>query len=65
MLPERINAIKTVTYDVPELVKDLENAGAENVTIGDIIEYIEDWLTDDFGGDAYGVILQDENGEEL
>jgi len=65
-LPERINAIKTVTYDVPSLIIDLTDMGvpSEDITLEYILGYIEDWVDEDLGG-SYGAIYQDENGNEL
>ena len=63
-LPERINAIKTVTYDVPAIVESLEQMGMEDIDLDGVMEYIQEWVFEDFGGDS-GIIFQDENGEEL
>lgn len=66
-LPERINAMKVITYDVQNIVEsihDWQEKEIDDITIEDVMEFIEDWVIDDFG-DAYGVIYQDENGEEL
>ena len=63
-LPERINAIKTVTYDVPAIVESLEQMGMEGIDFDVVMEYIQEWVFEDFGGDS-GIIYQDENGEEL
>jgi hypothetical protein len=63
-LPERINAIKTVTYDVPAIVESLEQMGMEDIDLDVVMEYIQEWVFEDFGGDS-GIIFQDENGEEL
>jgi hypothetical protein len=63
-LPERINAIKTVTYDVPAIVESLEQMGMEDIDFDVVMEYIQEWVFEDFGGDS-GIIFQDENGEEL
>lgn len=67
-LPERINAMKIVTYDVSR-IRDtiIENRGADAgdsppVDIGDIINWIEDNVDDDIKWEK--LILQDENGEE-
>ena len=62
-LPERINAIKTITYDVPFIVESLESMGMEDIDLDVIVEYIQEWIYEDFGDND--VILQDENGEEL
>jgi hypothetical protein len=67
MLPERINAIKTVTYDVTQIVESLQAMNDDDTyepAVEDVLQYIEDWVYEDLGGDS-GVIFQDENGEEL
>ena len=63
-MPERINAIKTVTYDVPAIVESLEQMGMEDIDLEVVMEYIQEWVFEDFGGDS-GIIFQDENGDEL
>jgi hypothetical protein len=60
-LPERINAIKTVTYDVPAIVESLEQMGMEDIDLEVVMEFIQEWVFEDFGGDS-GIIFQDENG---
>ena len=65
-LPERINVIKTVTYDVFAILDDIKKMGMdfEIQTVDDVMEFIEDWVAEDFGG-LSGLVFQDENGEEL
>lgn len=64
-LPQRINVIKTITYNVGQLRREvLNDLGIELNTVDDVMEYIEDWVADDFGG-LSGLVFQDENGEEL
>ena len=63
-LPQRINVIKTVTYDVGAIRRDARESGLELDTVDDVMEYIEDWVADDFGG-LSGLVFQDENGTEL
>ena len=64
-MPERINVIKTITYNVGQLRREVMNdLGIELNTVDDVMEYIEDWVADDFGG-LSGLVFQDENGEEL
>lgn len=64
-LPERINVIKTITYNVGQLRREVMNdLGIELNTVDDVMEYIEDWVADDFGG-LSGLVFQDENGTEL
>ena len=63
-MPEYINAIKTVTYHVPAIVESLEQMGMEDIDLEVVMEFIQEWVFEDFGGDS-GIIFQDENGEEL
>jgi hypothetical protein len=64
-LPERINVIKTITYDVPRIANDLREMGHEGeITIETILDYIKDWVAEDFGTE-HTLIYQDENGEIL
>ena len=63
-LPERINAIKTVTYHVPAIIESLEQMGMEDIDLEVVMEFIQEWVFEDFGGDS-GIIFQDENGDEL
>jgi hypothetical protein len=64
-MPERINVIKTITYNVGQLRREVMNDfGIELATVDDVMEYIEGWVADDFGG-LSGLVFQDENGTEL
>jgi len=64
-MPERINVIKTITYNVGQLRREVMNDfGIELNTVDDVMEYIEDWVHEDFGS-LSGLVFQDENGEEL
>ena len=65
-LPERINVIKTVTYHVPSIIQDMNQNNAEWIPqdVDDVLEFIEDWVAEDFGG-LSGLVFQDENGNEL
>jgi len=66
-LPERINVIRTVTYDVPAIVDSLKEMGEEEIDMDRILEYIEDWVEEDLTAplSRHDVVYQDENGEEL
>ena len=66
-LPERINVIRTITYDVPKLVSDLEDMGVEDIDLDSLMEYIEDWVDEDMSAppSRHDLVYQDENGEEL
>ena len=65
-LPERINVIHTITYNVGEVRESLaELNGIEPSEVKDyeITNLIDTWISEDFNGKE--VILQDENGEEV
>jgi hypothetical protein len=64
-LPERINVIKTITYDVKDLRgAAMKDDGIDFTSVDDILEYIEEWIEEDFGS-LSGLIFQDENGNDL
>lgn len=63
-LPKRINVIKVITYDVESIRRDAHNAGLPLDTVDDVMEFIEEWVEDDFGS-LSGLMFQDENGAEL
>ena len=66
-LPQRINVMKVVSYDVQQLVDDIYNwreIDPNEITIEDCLEFIQDWVCEEFGT-LDGLIYQDENGEEL
>jgi hypothetical protein len=64
-LPQRINVIKTITYNVDQLRHEVRSdLGVELNNVDDILEYIEEWVDEDFGG-LSGLVFQDENGTEL
>jgi len=66
-LPERVNAMKVVSYDVESIVDAMMTMNyRENetdITIEDVLE----WIGDDVEADINfsSVIYQDENGGEL
>ena len=64
-LPKRINVMKVVTYDVESIMWDLKHdMGIDLNTVDDVLEYIEEWVAEDFGG-LSGLSFQDEDGNEL
>lgn len=66
-LPERINVIRSITYDVPSLVDSLKEMGEEDINIDRVMEYIEDWVAEDMAAplSRHELTYQDENGQEL
>ena len=78
-LPERINVMKVISYDVQQVVNEMSDPangwvnGLTNtipepheVTTEMILEYIEGWIEQDFPADRIkDLIIQDQDGEEL
>ena len=69
-LPERINAVRAVTYNVASIEETIVemNAGdvkAEDVTLEEVLDIIAEWATEDLASSRVGIIYQDENGEEV
>jgi hypothetical protein len=68
-LPERINAIKSITYDVQQIVEALmaeQEIEADSVTLEMVMDRIESWVEEDFANDvADNIGYQDENGSEV
>lgn len=70
-LPERINVMKVVSYDVAKIVADLSEDGEYDVTLWSVMQQIESWVENDFScghghtADTSDLIFQDENGEDL
>lgn len=66
-LPERINVIRSVTYDVAGIVDSLKELGEEEIDIDKVMEYIEDWVEEDMRAPVsrHDIVYQDENGESL
>jgi len=69
--PERVNVIKSITYQVQDIVDMLRADNKEEPDMEDVMEQIEEWAKDDFSC-GYGhqanikeLIFTDENGEEL
>ena len=65
-LPERINAMKVVSYDVESIVDamlTMNYKDNDEITIEDVLEWIGDDVDMDIAGS--NVIYQDENGGEL
>jgi|688.fasta_scaffold1898212_1 hypothetical protein len=67
-LPERINAIKSISYDVSEIVADIRLQKGDNtyeVVVSDVLDWIEDVVDNDFVDTQNEIIYQDENGNEV
>jgi hypothetical protein len=66
-LPERINVIRSVTYDVAGIVDSLKEMGEEDIDMDKVMEYIEDWVEEDMQAplSRHDLVYQDEDGNEL
>lgn len=67
-LPERINVMKVISYDVQDIVERLteNDETLRTVTLEEVMEQIEAWVQDDFPADRIkDLIIQDQDGEEL
>jgi len=73
-LPERINVMKVVSYDVNQIANDIHaetETPHSEITLWDIMQRVEVWIENDFScgwghtADTSDLIFQDENGEEL
>lgn len=67
-LPERINAVKTITYDVQSIVDTIldfnKELSKEEVTLEMVLDWVDDMAPEDFTTTSK-FYLSDENGEEL
>ena len=66
-MPERINVIRCITYDVSKVVEDLKEMEVEPIDIDTVINYINEWVQEDMRAlvSRYDIVYQDENGQEL
>ena len=67
-LPERINAIKSISYDVQQIVETImaeQEIEAKSVTLEMVMDRIESWVEEDFINEASDTGYQDENGSEV
>ena len=66
-MPEKINVIRSITYDVPSIVDSLKEMGEENINIDSVMEYIEEWVSEDMASpiSRHDITYLDENGEDL
>ena len=61
MTPSKVNVMRVITYDIDEVRKDM---GLKLSTTEEVIDFLEDWVTEDFGTTT-GLVYQDENGDDL
>lgn len=59
-MPTRITVMKTMTYDVEQLITDLKYQGMENPSFDDVVGMIEEFAKDDFScGHGHEVSIRD------
>ena len=72
-MPERINVMKVVTYDVQEVIHTIKDArnNDDDVTMDDVMACVETMAKDDFScgwgheANVRELLFQDENGNPL
>ena len=67
-MPERINVMKVISYDVQDIVeRHTENDETlREVELDEVMQQIQAWIEEDFPAEIINdLIIQDENGEEL
>jgi hypothetical protein len=66
-MPERINVIRSITYDVPAVIKDLEEMNVDPIDLDTIMHYITEWVEEDMRApiSRHDITYLDENGQEL
>ena len=68
ILPEKINVIRSITYDVQSVIKDLEELGDDySGNLDTIMGYITRWAEEDMTApiSRHDLTYLDENGVEL
>ncbi len=72
-MPEKINVIRSITYDVSSIVDSLKEMGEEEIKLDSVMEYIEYWVSEDIPipssvkaiNSRHDITYLDENGEDL
>lgn len=67
-MPERINVMKVISYDVRDIVERLteNDETLREVKLDEVMQQIRAWVEEDFPAERINdLIIQDENGEEL
>lgn len=62
-----VTAQKSISYNVDEVrstIAELNDIPLEETSVEEAVTLIWDWITEDFG-DSYGVVLLDEEGNEV
>ena len=66
-MPERINVVRTVSYDVQSVIKDLEEMEVEPIDLETVMNYITEWVDEVMRSplSRHELTYLDQNGQEL
>lgn len=67
-MPERINVMRVISYDVQDIVERLteNDETLREVGLDEVMQQILAWVEEDFPGERINdLIIQDENGGDL
>ena len=66
-MPERINVIRTISYDVQSVISDLEEMEVEPIDLETVMNYITEWVDEVMRSplSRHELTYLDENGQEL
>ena len=66
-MPEKINVIRSITYDVPSIVDSLKEMGEKDINIDNVMECIKNLVEEDMASpiSRHDITYLDENGEDL
>ena len=66
-LPERINVIRSMSYDVSKVVEDLKEMEVDLIDLETVMNYIAEWVEEDMRApiSRHDITYLDENGQEL
>ena len=60
--------MRVVSYDAQKIAQDIvdnENKSIDEVTLEDILDFVEDWANEDLSSARVKIIYQDQDGNEL
>ena len=66
-MPEKINVIRSITYDVSKVVEDLKEMEVDFIDLETVMNYIAEWVEEDMRApiSRHDITYLDENGVEL
>ena len=64
-MPERINVIRSITYDVSKVVEDLKEMEVDLIDLETVMNYIAEWVEEDIGIDSVMEYIEDWVAEDM